>query len=832
MKSAVYEVKGMSCASCAVRIQNTVQKLAGVDKAEINYATEKLSVSFDETKLNQNALLDSVKKIGYELVGDDREGDGKAGPAGLRRASFAIAGMTCAACSARIEKALKTLPGVESASVNLATERADVAFRPAEVRLFEIKEAVVRAGYTPLDETGDDPRDEHQRRKDKETKSLRRSFFLSLAFTVPLLYLAMAPMLALPFPAFIAPMDNPLAYALVLLSFVVPTVFAGRRFYSRGFATLVRLSPNMDSLIAVGTSAALLYSLYSTVQIWLGNAAAVGQLYFETAGVIITLILLGKTLEALSKGRASQAIKKLLRLAPKTAVLVKDGAERTIPVADLEPGDLVRVRPGERIPVDGAVVEGYTAVDESMLTGESIPVEKTAGSPVYGGSLNKNGAVLFQAEKVGQETTLARIVKLVEDAQGQKAPIARLADVVSGWFVPIVIGVALLSLAAWLIAGRGLPFALTSFTAVLVIACPCALGLATPTAVMVGTGRGAELGILYKNGPALEIASRIDTVVFDKTGTVTVGRPSVTDVVAAEGFTETEVVALAAAAEKRSEHPLAEAVLEEAAKRGLAPAAPGGFTALPGRGIRAHLDGREILLGNGQLMAESGIGFGTIARRADELAEKGRTVLYLAAGGKAAGLVACADTIKPESRGAVAVLARLGIESVMLTGDSRAAARAIAREAGIERVEAEVLPGDKAAAIRKLQAEGRRVIMVGDGINDAPALAQADVGIAVGSGTDVAVEAADIVLTRNDLLDIPAAVSLSRRTMRVIKQNLFWAFCYNVLGIPIAAGLLTLFGGPQLNPIFAAAAMSLSSVSVVSNALRLKRFKKEKKNYG
>ncbi|MBN2353650.1 MAG: copper-translocating P-type ATPase [Spirochaetales bacterium] len=831
MKLVVYDVKGMGCASCATRIQNTIQHMAGVEKAQLNYATEILSLSYDESKLDKAAIAESVKKLGYELISQNT--DGASQPEALRQATFAIGGMTCASCSARVEKALRAVPGVERASVNLATEKADVSFKPDQVRLFEIKDAVVKAGYTPLDESGNDARDEHQNRKDRETRSLKRSFILALVFTIPLLFLAMAPMAGLPFPAFIEPMANPLAYALTVFAFTLPAVFAGRRFYTRGFSSLVRLHPNMDSLIAVGTSAAIVFSLASTVQIWLGNPAAVGQLYFETAGVIITLILLGKMLEALSKGRAGMAIKKLLRLAPRTAILVKDGVEKTIPVGELEPGDLVRVRPGERIPVDGAVVEGYTAVDESMLTGESIPVEKSEGSPVYGGSLNKNGAVLFRAEKVGRDTVLARIVKLVEDAQGEKAPIARLADVVSGWFVPAVIGIALLTFLAWLLAGQGLAFALTSFTAVLVIACPCALGLATPVAVMVGTGRGAELGILFKSGPALEIVSRIDAVVFDKTGTVTDGRPSITEVIAADGFTEEEVIALAAAAEKNSEHPLAEAVLAEAAKRaeagkrGLTPAAPAGFTALPGRGIRARLDGREILLGNARLMTEAGIDFGPLAARADKLAEHGRTVLHLATAGRPAGLVACADTIKPEARATVAELKQLGIESIMLTGDGRRAARAVAEEAGIDRVEAEVLPGDKAAVVKKLQSEGRKVIMVGDGINDAPALAQADAGIAVGSGTDVAVEAADVVLTRNNLLDIPVAVALSRRTMRIIRQNLFWAFCYNVLGIPIAAGLLTIFGGPQLNPIFAAAAMSLSSVSVVTNALRLKRFKKK-----
>ncbi len=825
MKKAVYAVKGMSCAACAVRIEKVVGRLDGVDNASVNLAAEKLALSFNDQRLNEATLTETVKNIGYELV---TEKPAAIETGGLRRESFGIAGMTCAACSTRIEKALHALPGVTEASVNLAAERAQVVFRPETVRLFEIKAAVTKLGYTPLEETAASG-DEHQQRKDREIRSLKRSFLISLIFTIPLFYLAMAPMLSfvrLPFPPFLYPMAQPLAYALTLFALTLPAVIAGRRFYTRGFKALVQLSPNMDTLIAVGTSAALLYSLYSTLRIILGDARGVEQLYFESAGVIITLILLGKTLEARSKGRAGQAIKKLMRLAPATTSLVRDGAEVTVPVRDLEPGDLVRVHPGERVPVDGAVTEGYSAVDESMLTGEPIPVEKMTGSPVYGGSLNKNGTILFRAEKVGRETALARIIQLVEDAQGKKAPIARLADVVSGWFVPLVIGVAGLSLVLWLLAGREFVFAFTAFTAVLVIACPCALGLATPAAIMTGTGRGAELGILFKSGPALETASRVTTVVLDKTGTLTVGRPRVTAVDAAPGWTEDDVIFLAASAERHSEHPLAEAVLAEAARRGLTPEEPNEFTAVPGHGLRARVGSRVLVLGNEKLMGTERVEYSVLHDEAGRLSSTGNTVLYLAADSRIAGIVGCADTLKPGAAAAVAELNQLGLECIMLTGDSRMAAVAVAAQAGITAVEAEVLPADKAAVVQQFQAEGKKVIMAGDGINDAPALAQADVGVAVGSGTDVAIEAADIVLTRNELSDIPAAVRLARKTMRVIKQNLFWAFCYNVIGIPVAAGLLTLFGGPQLNPMFAAAAMSMSSVSVVTNALRLKRFKR------
>ena len=596
-----------------------------------------------------------------------------------------------------------------------------------------------------------------------------------------------------------------------------------------GLKALWHRAPNMDSLIAIGTAAAVLYSLASTVRIAMGQFMAAEELYFETAAVIIALILLGKSLEAASKGKTSQAIKKLMGLAPKIAMILVDGRDTEVPIAEVEVGDLVRVKPGEKIPVDGEVVEGYTAVDESMLTGESIPVEKKAGDPVTGASLNKNGSIVFRATRVGADTALAQIVKLVEQAQGSKAPIAQLADVVSGYFVPIVMGIALLAGLAWLATGESVVFGLTIFTAVLVIACPCALGLATPTAIMVGTGRGAEKGILFKGGAALEQTHRVQTVVLDKTGTLTEGRPVVTDVVPLDGLAPAELLRLAAAAERGSEHPLGEAIVRGAAEQGLAATVADRFQAIPGKGIVASIEGREVLLGNESLFAERGVAAGPLAARWAELASAGKTPMFIAVGGKAAGIVAVADLPKPSSARAVKTMREMGLEVVMLTGDNRRTAQAVAALVGVDRVLAEVLPKDKAEAVKTIQAEGRRVAMVGDGINDAAALAQADIGIAIGSGTDVAIESADLVLMRDDLEDVPAAIALSRATIRNIKQNLFWAFGYNVLGIPIAAGLLHAFGGPLLNPIFAAAAMSMSSVSVVSNALRLRRFRFRKK---
>ncbi|MEL7610158.1 MAG: heavy metal translocating P-type ATPase [Bacillota bacterium] len=821
MENQAFSIRGMTCAACAQRIEKVVGKLPGVEEAAVNLASEKLFVRFDPNALSLSAIRDAVARIGYEAVEESRESS----------VTIPIGGMTCAACAQRVEKAIKKLEGVKSASVNLATEKATVLYDPKRIRPSSIRRAVEGAGYRALEVSKSSAADEDRARRQKQIKTLWTKFIIAAAFALPLLYIAMAPMISfggarLPFPQVIDPMANPTAYALLELFLTLPILGAGYKFYTVGFKALVRRSPNMDSLIAIGTTAAVAYSVWSVIRLLGGDHMAVESLYFESAGVIIALVLLGKSLEAVSKGRTGEAIKKLMGLAPKTALLVQDGVEKEIPIDEVEIGDILAVKPGAKIPVDGTVLEGRTAVDESMLTGESMPVDKRAGDAVYAASMNTNGAILFRADKVGDDTALAQIIKLVEDAQGKKAPIAKLADIVSGYFVPIVFLIALLSGAAWFIGTRDAEFALTIFISVLVIACPCALGLATPTAIMVGTGKGAENGILIKGGEALEIAHRIDTIVFDKTGTITEGKPTVTDIIAAKGASPEELLRLAASAENGSEHPLGQAIVLFAQGKGLQLYRAEEFKALTGLGVEAKLDGKQVLAGNRKLMLERGIALDELERASDALADEGKTPMYIALESRLFGIVAVADVVKPSSRDAIASLHGMGIEVVMITGDNEKTACAIAREVNIDRVLAEVLPQDKSEQVKALQAQGRKVAMVGDGINDAPALAQADIGIAIGSGTDVAMESADIVLMRSDLMDVPTAIHLSRRTIRNIKQNLFWAFGYNVIGIPIAAGVLHLFGGPLLNPVFAAAAMSLSSVSVLTNALRLKRFKR------
>ena len=817
MKTEDMVVTGMTCASCVARIEKVVGRLEGVSKATVNLATEKLHLEFDEGVLASGAVRKAVEDAGYGLQEPDRS----------KHVTIPIEGMTCASCVMRIEKAVGKLEGVSRVSVNLATEKADVDYDPARTRISSIKKSITDAGYTPREIDSSETVDKDAERKANEIRVMWTKFIVAASAAVPLLYLAMGhmiPALRLPLPGFLNPMERPLLFALAQVALVIPALVAGNRFYRVGGKALWHLGPNMDSLIAIGTAAAVLYSLYSTWLIATGHPAAVDNLYFETAAVIIALILLGKTLETVSKGRTSQAIKKLMGLAPKTALVIHDGVETEIPISEVEVGDVLRVRPGQKVPVDGVVVDGYTSVDESMLTGESIPVEKKAGDPVTGASLNKNGTITFKATRVGADTALAQIIKLVEQAQGSKAPIAQMADVVSGYFVPIVMLIALAAGAAWLISGQSVAFSMTIFTAVLVIACPCALGLATPTAIMVGTGKGAETGILIKGGAALEETHRIQTVILDKTGTITEGAPVVTDIALANGTGEDRLLQLAASAEKGSEHPLGDAIVGRAESRGLPLLPLESFQAVPGRGIEARIEGRLVLLGNRAFMSERAVALGALEQRSAELAGAGKTPMFVALDGAAAGIIAVADVPKAGSRAAIARLREMGIEVAMITGDNERTAKAIAAQVGVDRVLAEVLPHQKAEAVRKLQSEGRKVAMVGDGINDAAALAQADIGIAIGSGTDVAIESADIVLMRSDLGDVVGAIRLSKATIRTIRQNLFWAFCYNVLGIPIAAGVLHLFGGPLLNPIFAAAAMSMSSVSVVSNALRLRRF--------
>lgn len=816
MKKEMLGVTGMTCASCAKAIERSVGKIDGVHLANVNFATEKLNVEFEEGKADIQKVKEAVKKAGYDVLEEKDDS--------MREVLMPISGMTCASCAKAVERAVNKLPGIKEVNVNFATEKAKVVYEPSSARISQIKDAISKAGYKAMDvETGEQV--DHERdRREKEIKSLWTRFLAAVIFTIPLLYIAMGHMLKFPLPEFIMPHMHPLRYGLLQLALVIPVILTGYRFYTVGFSRLARREPNMDSLIAMGTGAAFLYGIYAIIQIINGNVEYANDLYFESAGVIIALITLGKYLEAVTKGKTSEAIKKLMGLAPKTATVIHDGKEMVIPIDEVEVGDILLVKPGEKIPVDGEVTEGRTSVDESMLTGESIPVEKNPGGKVIGASINKNGSIRFKATKVGKDTALAQIIKLVEDAQGTKAPIAKMADIIAGYFVPVVIAIAVIAGIAWYISGMSAVFSLTIFIAVLVIACPCALGLATPTAIMVGTGKGAEYGVLIKGGEALETTHKIRTIVFDKTGTITEGKPKVTDIITANGIDETMLLQLSASAEKGSEHPLGEAIVNMAEEKSLEFLKVESFEAVPGLGIEVVIQDRKMLLGNKKLMDDRKIEI-TLQNESDRLAEEGKTPMYVAMDQKLAGIIAVADVMKSSSKRAIEILHGMGIEVVMITGDNRRTAEAIARQAGIDRVLAEVLPQDKASEVKKLQAEGKKVAMVGDGINDAPALAQADIGIAIGSGTDVAMESADIVLMRSDLMDVPTAIQLSKRTIRNIKQNLFWAFGYNTAGIPIAAGLLYLFGGPLLSPIIAAGAMAFSSVSVLMNALRLKKFK-------
>ena len=695
------------------------------------------------------------------------------------------------------------------------------------VRLSEIKAAIKKAGYTPLEiEQESIEHDVDKERKNKEIKTMKTKLIISAIFTIPLLYVSMGHMVGIALPTIVNPMSNPMNFAIAQLILLIPVMAAGYKFYTVGFRTLFKGSPNMDSLIAVGTSAAFLYGIYALIRISSGDVSYASQLYFETAATIITLILFGKFLETRSKGKASEAIKKLAGLQPKQATVMHGNSEIEIPINEVESGDLIVVKPGEKIPVDGIVKSGHSSVDESMLTGESLPVEKNVGDKVIGASINKNGSLIFEAEKVGKDTVLSQIIKLVEEAQGSKAPIARLADVIAGYFVPAVMAAAVLSGLAWYIAGEGAVFSLTIFISVLVIACPCALGLATPTAIMVGTGKGADYGVLIKSGGALETAHKINAIVFDKTGTITKGQPEVTDILVFSYRSQEDILRIAASAERVSEHPLGDAVVKKAESLGYELKRPEVFKSYTGKGIEAEIEGKKVLIGNRKLFDDRGIMLGeTIEKSLEKLSLEGKTPVICSIDGLADGVFGIADVIKEDSAKAVEELTALGIDVYMITGDNRQTALAIADKVGIKSVLAEVLPGDKADEVRKLQSKGKIVAMVGDGINDAPALAQADIGIAIGSGTDVAMESADIVLMHSKITDVVTAIKLSRSTIRNIKQNLFWAFAYNTAGIPIAAGLLQLFGGPLLNPMIAAAAMSMSSVSVVGNALRLKKFK-------
>ncbi len=827
-KQITLPITGMHCANCSTTIERNLKKLDGVAEANVNYATEKATVVFDPTRLGEDAIIGKIKDVGYGVA--------------TAKVELPITGMTCANCSATIERTLnKKVPGVVAATVNLATEKATVEYIPGQVSRADLVAAIERVGYGVVEAEAGQLEDAEQAAREAEIRDQSHKFWTGVAFTLPLFLLAMARDFGLLGMAGHAPWLNWLMLALAL-----PVQFyVGWDYYVGGFKALRNGSANMDVLVAMGSSAAFFYSLPVTVALTLGSMALGEHVYFETAAVIITLIKLGKLLEARAKGQTSAAIKKLMGLRAKTARVVRGGAEVDIPIEQVKVSDVVIVRPGEKIPVDGVVVEGRSAVDESMLTGESLPVDKKPGDQVIGATLNKQGLLKFEATRVGAETALAQIVRLVQEAQGSKAPIQRLADQVSGIFVPVVIVIATATLLVWWFGvGAGFTPAIIRMVAVLVIACPCALGLATPTAIMVGTGKGAEHGILFKNSAALEHAHSLKVIVLDKTGTLTKGEPEVTDVVVAgqrleiTGGTagqsllsnpQSQLLRLAASAERGSEHPLGEAIVRAAQTRGLPLAQPDRFEAVAGQGIVAQVEGHEVALGNLKMMAERSVHLNGLQVENERLQAEAKTAMWVAVDGQAAGVIAVADTIKPGSQEAVAQMHRMGLQVVMMTGDNQATAQAIARQVGIDRVLAEVLPGDKAAEVKKLQAEGIGLIaMVGDGINDAPALAQADVGIAIGTGTDVAMETADVTLMRGDLRAVPQAIGLSKATMRTIKQNLFWAFFYNVILIPIAMGVLyPLAFLPMvlraLHPALAAFAMAFSSVTVVTNSLRLRR---------
>ena len=823
---------GMTCANCAATIERSLRKLEGVEEANVNFASERASVVFDPTVVGEDALVRRIDEAGYGVP--------------TARVELPITGMTCANCAATIERTLQSrTAGVVSAAVNFASERAVVEYIPGAVSRVELIKAIEAAGYGVVEAVADELEDAEEEARKAEIREQTRKFWTGVLFSVPLFALSMARDFQLLGAWAHRPWIN-----WLLLALATPVQFyVGWDYYVGSWKALRNRTANMDVLIAMGTSAAFFYSLPVTVALTLGITSLGEYTYFETAAVIITLIKLGKLLEARAKGQASAAIKKLMGLRPKTARVIRDGVAIDVPIESVVVGDLVMVRPGERIPVDGVVVEGRSAVDESMLTGESLPLDKGPGDEVVGATINKQGVLKFEASRVGAETTLAQIIRLVQEAQGSKAPIQRLADQVSAYFVPAVIVIATVTLFVWWFwVGAGFTPAMIRLVAVLVIACPCALGLATPTAIMVGTGKGAEHGILFKNSEALERAHSLKVIVLDKTGTVTVGEPAVTDVVArvpeqalagteigahaaagSDAAGEGWVLSLAASAEWGSEHPLGEAIVREAKARGLSLVEPEGFEAVAGRGIVARVEGHDVVLGSLRLMGEREIRLNGLEKEAERLQTEAKTAMWVAFDGEAVGVVAVADTIKEGSQEAVARMHELGLRVALLTGDNRPTAEAIAREVGIDRVLAEVLPGDKAEEVKRLQADGAGLVaMVGDGINDAPALAQADVGIAIGTGADVAMEAADVTLMRGDLRAVTQAIELSKATMRIIKQNLFWAFFYNVSLIPLAAGVLyPLHFLPvmlrALHPVLAAFAMAFSSVSVVTNSLRLHR---------
>lgn len=799
-KEANLQISGMTCAACANRIEKGLKKVEGVHDANVNFALEKTKIMYDPTKTTPQHFKEKVESLGYGIVSD--------------KAEFTVSGMTCAACANRVEKRLNKLDGVNKATVNFALESATVDFNPDEVSVNEMKSTITKLGYKL--EVKSDERDGSTDHRLQEIKRQKKKFIISFILSFPLLWAMVS---HFSFTSFIY-LPDMLMNPWVQLALATPVQFIiGGQFYIGAYKALRNKSANMDVLVALGTSAAYFYSVYLSIQS-IGSSEHMTDLYFETSAVLITLIILGKLFEAKAKGRSSEAIKKLMGLQAKTATVVRDGTEMKILIEEVVAGDIVYVKPGEKIPVDGEIVEGKSAIDESMLTGESIPVDKTIGDVVIGSTINKNGFLKVKATKVGRDTALAQIIKVVEEAQGSKAPIQRVADQISGIFVPVVVVIAIITFAVWMIFVTPGDFggALEKMIAVLVIACPCALGLATPTSIMAGSGRSAEYGILFKGGEHLEATHRLDTVILDKTGTVTNGKPVLTDIIVADGFHEEEILRLVGAAEKNSEHPLAEAIVEGIKEKKIDIPSSETFEAIPGFGIESIVEGKQLLIGTRRLMTKFNIDIEEVSKSMEELEREGKTAMLIAIDKEYAGIVAVADTVKDTSKAAIARLKKMGLDVVMITGDNTQTAQAIAGQVGIDHVIAEVLPEGKAEEVKKLQAQGKKVAMVGDGINDAPALATADIGMAIGTGTDVAMEAADITLIRGDLNSIADAIFMSKMTIRNIKQNLFWALAYNGLGIPSAAlGFLA--------PWVAGAAMAFSSVSVVLNALRLQRVK-------
>ena len=803
-----YRISGMTCVACKRTVETAAAGVGGVDEANVNLTDDSLIVNVDNDLYDESKLTKAIEKSGYGFAGRIED---------TTIARLSVKGMTCAACSLSIEKTLESLDGIKSARVNLADELLIVEYLSEKIRLSDIKEKIKWLGYEPSDITTDRTDSYHSKKLAELAKDKRR-LILAFIFTIPLFYISMGHMAGLYIPPVIMPESYPLAFTGIQFLLTMPVLILARQFYINGFKRIFHLDPNMDSLIAIGTSAAFIYSFYSLVAVMFGNHHKWMDLYFETAAVILTLILLGKYLESRAKTRTGDAIRKLMDLSPKTATIIIDGKEQIIPADEVIEGNILIIKPGDRIPVDGIIDEGSAVIDESMLTGESQPADKQSGDKVFAGTVNKNKSFKMKAKGVGAETVLANIIRLVESAQISKAPIARIADKIAGIFVPVVIALALFSSAAWFISGKDISFSLTILISVLVIACPCALGLATPTAIMVGTGKGAELGILIKSAEALENAYKTKTVVLDKTGTITKGKPKVLLFEPLNGFDKEEVLKIALACEKRSEHPVSEAIIEYAKQFDASGYIVEDFTAISGFGLSARVNGKNVSIGNEKLMREELPEFSYESKNAV-------SEIFVLIGKVPAGVFEIADTIREDSRAAVRMFFQNGIETIMLTGDKKSVAQDIADKTGIKRFYSEVMPKDKADIINALKSDGDTVMMVGDGINDAPALALADVGVSVGQGTDIAIESADIVLMKNSLVSVVTAIDLSRKTIRNIKQNLFWAFIYNILGIPVAAGALYVFGGPLLNPMIAALAMAFSSVSVVTNALRLKKYK-------